>query len=73
MEDRAHVNPRERQSAHLGIGGTLAGNALTVAAMRAVLEKVLTPENYERHDRDRDAACRREPRHHRGHIICPGT
>ncbi len=40
------VNPRERQSAHLGIGGTLAGNALTVAAMRAVLEQVLTPENY---------------------------
>jgi glutamate-1-semialdehyde 2,1-aminomutase len=43
-----YVNPRERQSAHLGIGGTLAGNALTVAAMRAVLESVLTPENYER-------------------------
>jgi glutamate-1-semialdehyde 2,1-aminomutase len=41
-----HVNPRERQSAHLGIGGTLAGNALTVAAMRAVLEEVLTPQNY---------------------------
>jgi glutamate-1-semialdehyde 2,1-aminomutase len=41
------VNPRVRQSAHLGIGGTLAGNALTVAAMRAVLEKVLTPANYE--------------------------
>ncbi|WP_407165311.1 transaminase [Bradyrhizobium sp. ORS 111] len=41
-----HVNPRERQSAHLGFGGTLAGNALTVAAMRAVLEKVLTPANY---------------------------
>ena len=43
-----HVNPRERQSAHLGIGGTLAGNALTVAAMRAVLKDVLTPRNYER-------------------------
>jgi len=42
-----HVNPRERQSAHLGFGGTLAGNALTVATMRAVLEKVLTPANYE--------------------------
>jgi glutamate-1-semialdehyde 2,1-aminomutase len=42
------VNPRERQSAHLGFGGTLAGNALTVAAMRAVLEKVLTEENYGR-------------------------
>lgn len=41
------VNPRERQSAHLGFGGTLAGNALTVATMRAVLEEVLTPANYE--------------------------
>jgi glutamate-1-semialdehyde 2,1-aminomutase len=42
------ANPRQRQSAHLGIGGTLAGNALTVATMRAVLESVLTPENYAR-------------------------
>jgi glutamate-1-semialdehyde 2,1-aminomutase len=41
-----HVNPRERQSAHLGFGGTLAGNALTVATIRAVLEKVLTAANY---------------------------
>lgn len=41
------TNPRQRQSAHLGIGGTLAGNALTVATMRAVLENVLTPENYQ--------------------------
>ncbi|WP_439622047.1 transaminase [Shinella sp.] len=42
------VDPRVRQSAHLGIGGTLAGNALTIATMRAVLEEVLTPENFER-------------------------
>jgi len=41
------VNPRVRQSAHLGIGGTLAGNALTVATMRAVLEEVLTPANFD--------------------------
>lgn len=41
------VNPRERQSAHLGFGGTLAGNALTVATMRAVFEKVLTAENFD--------------------------
>lgn len=41
-----HVNPRQRQSAHFGIGGTLAGNALTVATMRAVMEEILTPENY---------------------------
>jgi len=31
-----------------GIGGTLAGNALSVAAMKATLEQVLTPEFYEK-------------------------
>jgi len=31
-----------------GIGGTLSGNALALAAMRVTLEKVLTPENFER-------------------------
>ncbi len=31
-----------------GIGGTLAGNALSLAAMRATLEKVLTEETYRR-------------------------
>jgi glutamate-1-semialdehyde 2,1-aminomutase len=31
-----------------GIGGTLAGNALSIAAMRATLEKVLIPAMYER-------------------------
>jgi glutamate-1-semialdehyde 2,1-aminomutase len=31
-----------------GIGGTLAGNALSIAAMRATLENVLTPTMYER-------------------------
>ena len=31
-----------RQSAHLGFGGTLAGSALQVAAVRAVLQHVLT-------------------------------
>ena len=40
------MNPRQRQSAHLGFGGTLAGSALTVAAMRAVLEEVLTGPSY---------------------------
>ena len=37
------VNPAEvRQSAHLGFGGTLAGSALQVAAVHAVLSEVLT-------------------------------
>lgn len=40
------VDPRERQSAHLGMGGTLAGSALTVAAMRAVLSEILTPAGF---------------------------
>ena len=31
-----------------GIGGTLSGNALSLAAMRVTLEKVLTPENFAR-------------------------
>ncbi len=31
-----------------GIGGTLAGNALSIAAMRATLDHVLTPTMYER-------------------------
>ncbi|HEY7028668.1 MAG TPA: aspartate aminotransferase family protein [Gemmatimonadales bacterium] len=31
-----------------GIGGTLAGNSLSLAAMRATLERVLTPESYRR-------------------------
>ncbi|MBX9686153.1 MAG: aspartate aminotransferase family protein [Candidatus Obscuribacterales bacterium] len=31
-----------------GIGGTLAGNALSLAAMKVTLEKVLTPDAYKR-------------------------
>ena len=43
------VDPtRVRQSAHLGFGGTLAGSALQVAAVRAVLSRVLTPEAFAR-------------------------
>lgn len=42
------VHPTVRQSAHAGMGGTLAGNALTVAVMRAVLGQVLTDEAFER-------------------------
>jgi glutamate-1-semialdehyde 2,1-aminomutase len=43
------VNPVQvRQSSHLGFGGTLAGSALQVAAVRAVLEQVLTPAAFER-------------------------
>lgn len=31
-----------------GIGGTLAGNALSISVMRATLERILTPDFYER-------------------------
>jgi glutamate-1-semialdehyde 2,1-aminomutase len=41
-------NPKARQSSHMGMGGTLAGSALTVAAMRAALGEVLTQEAYDR-------------------------
>jgi glutamate-1-semialdehyde 2,1-aminomutase len=50
----AHVAERIRDSTTMeaadtgGIGGTLAGNALSLAAMRATLERVLTPEAYAR-------------------------
>lgn len=42
------VPPTVRQSAHAGFGGTLAGNALTMAAMRAVLSQVLTEAAFAR-------------------------
>ncbi len=42
------VDPLVKQSANAGFGGTLAGNAVTVAAMRAVLEGVLTDAAFAR-------------------------
>jgi glutamate-1-semialdehyde 2,1-aminomutase len=43
---RAHTNVDDSDTS--GIGGTLAGNALSIAAMRATLEHVLTASAYER-------------------------
>jgi glutamate-1-semialdehyde 2,1-aminomutase len=43
---RESRRPGVRQSSHLGFGGTLAGSALQVAAVRAVLAEVLTPANF---------------------------
>jgi glutamate-1-semialdehyde 2,1-aminomutase len=45
---RESDRPGVRQSSHLGFGGTLAGSALQVAAVRAVLSQVLTAENFAR-------------------------
>jgi glutamate-1-semialdehyde 2,1-aminomutase len=43
------VNPvKVRQSSHLGFGGTLAGSALQVRAVRAVLSSIFTDENFAR-------------------------
>jgi glutamate-1-semialdehyde 2,1-aminomutase len=43
------VDPTQvRQSAHLGFGGTLAGSALQVAAVRVVLSQVLTAAAFAR-------------------------
>lgn len=43
---RRPSDPRRRQSSHLGFGGTLAGSALQVAAVRAVLAEVLTEAGF---------------------------
>ncbi len=43
---RAHTPVEDSDTS--GIGGTLSGNALSLAAMRVTLEKVLTPAAYER-------------------------
>jgi glutamate-1-semialdehyde 2,1-aminomutase len=40
-----------------GIGGTLAGNALSLAAMRATLLQVLTPEAFERMTQLNNSLC----------------
>jgi glutamate-1-semialdehyde 2,1-aminomutase len=40
-----HFKPGQEIN-HFGFGGTLAGNALQISAMRATLEKVMTVENY---------------------------
>ncbi len=50
----AELTRRVQDSLHLehidvgGVGGTLAGNALSMAAIRATLEHVLTEDNFER-------------------------
>jgi len=48
LAERAAAGIRVEDSDVSGIGGTLSGNALALAAMRAALERVLTPEFYRR-------------------------
>lgn len=63
------VNPvKVRQSSHLGFGGTLAGSALQVRAVRAVLSGVFTDENFARMIRRAEAlahAAQSAMEHHR--------
>jgi glutamate-1-semialdehyde 2,1-aminomutase len=48
VNDRFHAHLNLEDSDVGGIGGTLAGNALSVAAMRATLEHVLTEKAYKK-------------------------
>ena len=56
----------------LATGGTLFGNALSMAAARAALTEVLTPEAYERAARARRAPGRRPRGRRRAAPACPG-
>src|SRR4029450_10583462 len=48
LAERIRATTRVEESDTGGIGGTLAGNALSLAAMRATLEEVLTASAYMR-------------------------
>jgi glutamate-1-semialdehyde 2,1-aminomutase len=48
VAERIEQNMTRDEADTGGIGGTLSGNALALAAVRATLEHVLTPELYER-------------------------
>jgi glutamate-1-semialdehyde 2,1-aminomutase len=48
VADRAHAKIKADSTDESGVGGTLSGNALSVAAMRATLEHVITKEAFER-------------------------
>lgn len=41
-----HTERDNYRISHCGFGGTLAGNVLTVSALRATLENIMTEENY---------------------------
>ncbi len=46
LAPREGTRPGVRSSSHMGFGGTLAGSALQVAAVRSVLAEVLTEESF---------------------------
>ena len=47
LEADDSTDPRTRNGG-LAIGGTLYGNALSMAAIKVALEEILTPEAYEK-------------------------
>ena len=56
-----------------GVGGTLAGNALSAAAIRATLDRVLTDEAFERMIEPGGALHRGSAGRDRRDTSCPGT
>ena len=48
VAERIRANTSVEEADTGGIGGTLAGNALSLAAMKATLQHVLTPEAYDK-------------------------
>ena len=56
-----------------GVGGTLAGNALSIAAARATLVEVLTDEAFDVDGGPCDPAVRRHRVGDRRATACPGT
>ncbi|MEK9164126.1 MAG: aspartate aminotransferase family protein [Chloroflexota bacterium] len=48
VAERIRANTSAEEADTGGIGGTLAGNALSLAAMKATLQHVLTPEAYDK-------------------------
>lgn len=48
VAERLRTVQRQRPSGHSGIGTTLSGSPLQLACIRACLERIMTPETYER-------------------------
>ena len=58
---------------HFGFGGTLAGSALQMRAIRATLEEVMTADNYRHMIGLAERMEAGHQRHHRWRSGCPGT
>ena len=72
VADLIHADWDYHAADECGIGGTLAGNMLSVAAVRATLGEVLTEEAYDAHDPARRPLGRRRAERHRRVRACRG-